>query len=60
AAPEAGKANRAVCELLADVLGVAARQVAVVEGPTQPRKTLTVSGLTLSQAADALARTGDC
>lgn len=56
AAPEAGKANIAVCKLLADVLGVPARDVTVTAGHTQPTKTITVIGITREQAAVCLAR----
>ncbi len=43
APPEGGKANRAVCELIAAWLG--STQVAVVAGPTHPEKTVLVAGL---------------
>lgn len=54
APPEDGKANRAVCELLARVLGVAARDVEVTDGHTSPRKTVAVAGLTLCAAVSRL------
>lgn len=56
APPEGGKANAAVCALVAEALGVAVRGVVVSEGHSQPRKTLTVAGLTVEQAAQRLAR----
>lgn len=55
APPEAGKANMAVCKLLSDVLGVPPRDVTVTAGHTQPTKTLTVTGISLEQAAQRLA-----
>ena len=54
AAPEAGKANKAVCALVAGALGVPARQVSVIAGPTSPLKTLALGGVTLAQARDRL------
>lgn len=38
AAPERGKANEAVIELLSEAFGVERNQVAIVSGHTQPRK----------------------
>jgi uncharacterized protein (TIGR00251 family) len=49
APPEAGKANRAVCALVAGRLGVAERSVSVAAGASSPEKTLLLAGL----AADA-------
>lgn len=54
APPEGGKANQAVCELVADLLGVPARQVIVEAGHGQPVKTLRVEGVDLQQAAHLL------
>jgi uncharacterized protein (TIGR00251 family) len=45
AAPEKGKANVAVCALLAATLGVPARAVAVERGHTSRDKVLAVEGL---------------
>ena len=58
APPEGGRANKAVCELLADVFGIPKRQVEVVEGRTRPRKTLEVTGLRLRAATECLRRGG--
>jgi uncharacterized protein (TIGR00251 family) len=44
AAPEAGKANAAVLELLADFLGIDARSLQIVRGHTQARKVIEVQG----------------
>ncbi|MCL4221312.1 MAG: DUF167 domain-containing protein [Phycisphaerales bacterium] len=54
APPEAGKANRAIAELLAASLGVRARQVTLVAGPGSPEKTFLASGVSVEQAARAL------
>jgi uncharacterized protein (TIGR00251 family) len=42
---EGGRANRAVIELLASVLGVPAGQIALVSGQTGPRKVFRISGV---------------
>lgn len=44
AAPERGKANAAVCKLLAKALGVSKSAVVVVAGETSPDKTVEVRG----------------
>ena len=49
APPEAGKANALLCRLLAELLGLPARQVQVTAGHTQPRKTVLIQGLPLPQ-----------
>jgi uncharacterized protein (TIGR00251 family) len=46
AAPEKGKANAAVAKILADALGVDARRVELVSGPTNPRKEFRIVGMT--------------
>ena len=45
AAPEAGRANRAVTDLLATLLGVRRSQVTVVRGPGSRAKVVEVEGL---------------
>jgi uncharacterized protein len=45
APPERGRANEALCELLAAALDVPRRDVAVVRGATSARKTVRVDGL---------------
>jgi uncharacterized protein (TIGR00251 family) len=42
AAPEKGKANRAVCEFIAKRLGVAKSRVRIVSGETSPLKRVQV------------------
>ena len=46
AAPEKGKANQAVIDLISSLLGVPARQVAVVTGFSAPLKTIRIEGVT--------------
>ncbi|QDT16423.1 DUF167 domain-containing protein [Alienimonas californiensis] len=45
APPERGKANAAVLALLAEALGVPQQAVTLAAGPTSPRKTIRVEGL---------------
>jgi uncharacterized protein (TIGR00251 family) len=56
AAPEDGKANEALCELLAKTLGLPRRNITVVHGHTQPRKTLLIQGVSEEALIAALAR----
>lgn len=44
AAPEAGKANAAVLELLAEFLGLKVEALQISRGHTQPRKVVEVQG----------------
>lgn len=46
APPEDGKANDAICELLAAELGIRARDVRVVAGHTRAEKSLRIVGIT--------------
>jgi hypothetical protein len=45
AAPEKGRASRAVCMLLAEALEVPTQAVSVQRGATAPRKRVTVEGI---------------
>jgi uncharacterized protein (TIGR00251 family) len=45
AAPERGRANEAVREVLAAALGVSERQVQIVSGATSARKVVEIEGL---------------
>ncbi|MEX0774412.1 MAG: DUF167 domain-containing protein [Phycisphaeraceae bacterium] len=57
APPEGGKANEAVCELLAQALGVPRRDVAITEGPSRAQKTASITAIS---PIDAAARLVDC
>lgn len=56
APPEDGKANRAVCALLAAALGVRAQDVVVTQGQTSPEKLVLVRGVTAAIAAERFNR----
>jgi uncharacterized protein (TIGR00251 family) len=58
APPERGRANAAVCALVAGELGVRAGEVTVVTGRTSRAKRLRVSGATPEHVAAWLARHG--
>ncbi len=46
APPEGGKANKAICKLLARALGVKANQVSIESGAASPEKILRVTAVT--------------
>lgn len=54
APPEDGRANKAVCGLIAGVLGLRASEVTVIAGPASPEKTLRIAGRTAEQVRAAL------
>ncbi len=54
APPEDGKANKALCQMLAKALGVGKGDVNVTAGRTQPQKIVTISGLSPEQVAEKL------
>ncbi len=54
APPEGGKANKAVCVLLAKVLGVAPRDVTMAAGHGQAVKTVKIAGVTTTAITSAL------
>lgn len=56
APPDEGKANAAVCRVIADALGVPKSAVSVVRGHTARQKTIEVAGLTAEEVAARLAR----
>lgn len=58
AVAESGKANAAVEELLAGVLGVGRREVRVVGGLTRPRKVVEILGLDAGEVGRRLAAGG--
>lgn len=54
APPEAGQANRAVCELLAAFFAVPQRDVLITAGQNQPMKTIEIVGVTACAATEKL------
>lgn len=54
AAPENGLSNRAVSRLVADLLGVATRNVSIAAGQTHPEKIVQITGLDVTAARAAL------
>lgn len=54
APPEDGRANRAVCELLAAWLGVPSDAVSIVAGRSSPEKVARVRGVTAAEASSRL------
>ena len=55
APPEAGAANQAVCRLIAEALGVRARDVRITTGQTRPEKTLEIDGVDQARADTLMA-----
>jgi uncharacterized protein (TIGR00251 family) len=56
AAPEKGKANKALAELLAKVLGVRKSAVGIVSGETSREKLFLVEGATVESVRAAIAK----
>lgn len=56
APPEDGKANAAVCVVLASALGVKARAVTIVQGASNPEKVAWVEAMTPDAVRAALSR----
>lgn len=54
AAPEGGRANKAIAKLLADTLGIRDAQVELISGPTNPEKRFAVRGLSPGAISAAL------
>lgn len=55
AAPEAGKANAAVTELLAGALGLRRGDVTIVSGQSRPQKRVAITGLDADEVRRRLA-----
>jgi uncharacterized protein (TIGR00251 family) len=53
-APESGKANQAICALLAKRLGLPKRAVSVLRGQTSPMKCLQIEGLSESELRECV------
>jgi len=58
APPDRGRANQAVVELLAESLGIAKREVALVRGAASREKLVAVEGLALGHNAAAAKASG--
>lgn len=56
AAPEKGKANTAVCSLIAKVLGIPGNRVVIRGGTATPLKTLEITGIPASEVEERLRR----
>ncbi len=54
APPEGGKANKAICALLAKALDVRKQDVSVLTGASDPHKAIRVQGVTPEQVVTAL------
>ena len=54
AAPEAGKANAAVCDLLARALGIKPRDITIESGHASPEKTARARGVSIETATGKL------
>ena len=52
--PEGGAANKAICRLIAEQLGISQRAVTVIAGPASPWKTLRIEGVTTQAVRQAL------
>lgn len=59
AAPEAGKANAAVCKVVASALGVPKSSVRVVRGDAARHKVLEIAAVTDANLAEAFGRPDD-
>ncbi|MCW8962278.1 MAG: DUF167 domain-containing protein [Gammaproteobacteria bacterium] len=58
APPEKGKANKAVQQVIARALGLPSRDISVVAGQTNPRKTVEISGMDEAEVFKQLDRPG--
>ncbi len=54
APPQGGKANKAICKLLASSLGVKANQISIERGETSPAKIVRISGAVLGDVMSEL------
>ena len=52
--PESGKANNAVCQLLSKALGVKKNAVSIINGNTNPQKTVGVTGVSVENVLNKL------
>ena len=56
APPEGGKANKAICEIVAKALGVKTQYVTIEKGQTKLEKLLCVSGVNVQMVRSRLAK----
>ena len=56
APPEDGKANAAVIKLLASELALRQDQISITRGQTNPRKEISITGVTLADLQERLSR----
>lgn len=54
APPEGGKANKAICRVLAQAIGVKPRQVSIEQGLASPEKTVLVTDVSFTAVQSAL------
>ncbi len=54
AAPEKGKANKAVCKLLAEVLNIRMDQISLLRGETSPIKMVEIENLSATDLRNQL------
>ena len=54
AAPEKGKANKAVEKFMASMLGLPTAAVSISSGSTSSRKTIKITGLTVAQVREKI------
>ena len=54
APPEGGKANTAICELLAAELGIKPRQITIESGQSGAEKTVRIAGMSLDDLRNRL------
>jgi uncharacterized protein (TIGR00251 family) len=58
-APEKGKANKAIGELIAKTLGVSNARVKLIAGETSPHKRFLITGITKDEVQASLQRATD-
>jgi uncharacterized protein (TIGR00251 family) len=56
APPENGKANRAICDLLADIIRIKPRRISIESGQTSSEKIIRIAAASLSEIQAALTR----
>jgi len=54
-APERGKANEAILDVLCDALQLRGREVQLIQGETSPQKKFLIRGLSLQELTDRIA-----